>query len=325
MELEPRVRAWTLDGTAEVEGGQPQPQNKRVVVWFHDESTFYANDRTQRRWCHKSEKAVPRAKGEGHSMMVADFVSADYGWLRSPDGKESARVIFKAGKNRDGYFTNDDILKQTEAAMDIVEKYYGDEEHKFVFDNAPTHLKRLDAALSARKMTKGPSTTFGVEATVVMDGKVQYLPNGKPQKRTIPMGPGKFADGSLQNFYNAAGIFKGMTVILEERGLTEEAKLRAECKKFQCTPGATRCCQRRVLYNQPDFVEQNSALELKAKARGFEVIFLPKFHCELNFIEQCWGHAKRCYRRYPLSSKEDDLERNMLAALESVPLETMRK
>jgi hypothetical protein len=46
----------------------------------------------------KSEKAVPRVKGEGASLMAADYVSADYGWMWSPDGKESARVLFKAGK-----------------------------------------------------------------------------------------------------------------------------------------------------------------------------------------------------------------------------------
>ena len=38
-------------------------------------------------------------KGDGASLMVADFVSADYRWLRSPDGKESARVLFKAGSS----------------------------------------------------------------------------------------------------------------------------------------------------------------------------------------------------------------------------------
>jgi hypothetical protein len=70
---------------------------------------------------------------------------------------------------------------------------------------------------------------------------------------------------------------------------------------------------------------RESSLEITAKAQGFEVVFLPKFHCELNFIEQCWGHAKRVYRQYPSSSKEEDLERNLLSALESVPMETMRR
>jgi len=29
------------------------------------------------------------------------------------------------------------------------------------------------------------------------------------------------------------------------------------------------------------------------EARGYEVLFLPKFHPELNFIEMCWGYGKR--------------------------------
>ena len=325
--IEPSLRIWTQDGAAEdmYTGAIPQIGDRKTVVWFHDESTFYANDRRKRRWVHNSETAVPRAKGEGASLMVSDFISADYGWLRSPCGKEAARVLFKAGKNRDGYFTNENILEQTQLAMEITKKYYPDDEHVFIFDNATTHLKRPPTAISARKMTKNPSTTFGVEITVIENGKIRYAPDGKPEKKKIPMSPGKFADGTPHNFYNEDGVFKGMTRILQERGLTNEAKLNAECKIFKCPEGATRCCQRRVLYNQPDFAEQGSGLEILGQDFGFEVIFLPKFHCELNFIEQCWGHAKRVYRQYPVSSKEEDLEKNLLTALESVPLSVMRK
>ena len=86
--------------------------------------------------------------------MVADFISADYGWLTSPDGSEQARVLFKAGKAREGYFTNDDIIKHSAAAMDILEKGYPDEEHVLVFYNATTRLKREEDALLAMKMPK---------------------------------------------------------------------------------------------------------------------------------------------------------------------------
>ncbi|KAF9218211.1 hypothetical protein BS17DRAFT_674456, partial [Gyrodon lividus] len=53
--------------------------------------------------------------------------------------------------------------------------------------------------------------------------------------------------------------------------------------------------------------------------------FLLKFHCELNFIEQCWGYAKQLYHCYPSSSKEANLELDVITALDSVPLKSMHK
>ncbi|CAG8744627.1 13827_t:CDS:2 [Cetraspora pellucida] len=44
---------------------------------------------------------------------------------------------------------------------------------------------------------------------------------------------------------------------------------------------------------QPDFTMQKSALEELIVERGHICIFYPKFYCELNFIEQYWGAAKR--------------------------------
>jgi hypothetical protein len=42
-DIEPKLRAWTQDRSEEEVGECPQPQ--RIVVWFHNELTFYANDR----------------------------------------------------------------------------------------------------------------------------------------------------------------------------------------------------------------------------------------------------------------------------------------
>lgn len=132
-------------------------QEQKTVVWWHDESTFYANDCHKIRWVHNTETAVPYAKGEGPSQMVADLIFADYRWLRSPDGKEEARVFFKAGKNRERYFTNQDIFEQAQKSVDILEKYYTNGSHVLMFDNATTYLKCADGALSARNMPKGTS------------------------------------------------------------------------------------------------------------------------------------------------------------------------
>jgi hypothetical protein len=83
-----RMTKWRADGSAE-----PDDIGRlRVIFWNHNESTFFANDRRTLRWVHESEGAKPYTKGEGASLMVADFVSAEFGWLRSPDG--SVNLIF---------------------------------------------------------------------------------------------------------------------------------------------------------------------------------------------------------------------------------------
>lgn len=91
------IKVWTQDWS----NGQPDPlpHERKVVVWFHDELTFYTNDWWVVHWVHKDEAAKPYAEGEGTSQMVADLVSADYGWLQLPDGEEAAQVLFRVGKN----------------------------------------------------------------------------------------------------------------------------------------------------------------------------------------------------------------------------------
>jgi hypothetical protein len=265
--------------------------------------------------------------------MAIEFVSAEYEFLRSPDGKESARVLFKAGKTRDGYFNNGDICKQTAIAIEICKKWYPNEDHVFVFDNAKTHTKRADDAQSALQMPKGPSETLGVEVNNLdSNGQLQYEPNGKIKKKKIPMANTSLPDGTEQSFYfpaghPKAGWFKGMMVILQEWGFEITPKMKAQCrKKFSdCLPGATQCCCHRALFNEPDFKFSESILEAEVQAQGFEVIFLPKFHCELNPIEQCWGYAKRNYWLLPESSKEEDLEKNIIKCLNEIPLITIQR
>jgi hypothetical protein len=125
-------------------------------------------------------------------------------------------------------------------------------------------------------------------------GRPTYSPNGKILKKKVQMTNGILADGSSQCFYfpnghPRAGVFKGMAIILEERGFKNVLNLRAQCKDFKCEKGATTCCCRQILYYQPDFINVKSNLEIMCEARGFQVIFLPKFHCKINFIEQCWA------------------------------------
>ena len=145
-----RMRNWMQDDVTVCE---PSIPGHRVCAWFHDESIFYAHDRRRKSWYHKDASAKPYTKGEGASLMIARYVSADYGFLAAPDGRDTQR-IFKPGKNRDGFFSNEDILEQISDAMDLVLELYPDDDHIFIYDNATTHLKRPDNAPSARKMPK---------------------------------------------------------------------------------------------------------------------------------------------------------------------------
>lgn len=114
---------------------------------------------------------------------------------------------------------------------------------------------------------------------------------------------------------------KGIKAVLIERGLWVEGLL-MHCKK--CDPEATDCCARQILNLQPDFAEQHSLVQEVIEAAGHLCIFLPKFHCELNFIEFFWGAVKR-YLRENCDYTFKTLQENMPKALESVKLSTIRK
>ncbi len=67
-----------------------------------------------------------------------------------------ARLVFKAGKNFNGYFTSDDLLAQVDNTIDIFEGLTkGQAQGLFVFDNVPSHQKCVQDAISAQHMTKG--------------------------------------------------------------------------------------------------------------------------------------------------------------------------
>jgi hypothetical protein len=179
-----------------------------------------------------------------------------------------------------------------------------------MFDNAPSHQKRAPDALSAQKMPKGLHATW------------RHHKDG-PKMRSTTFGP----NATPQDFYypedhpTMPGWFKGMENIIRERGLwPADRSLNAQCEGFKCESGKTDCCCRRLLFMQPDFVAQKSQLEEYIASRGHICDFYPKYHCELNFIEQYWGAAKFIYRTSPRTSTIDEMEKNVLTCLDAVEL-----
>ncbi|KAI6010804.1 hypothetical protein F5J12DRAFT_781787 [Pisolithus orientalis] len=236
-------------------------------------------------WVHMSKMSTPQPKGERPTLMVAEFVSADHGWLCSPDGTELARILFHPGKGHDGYFSNDQTIHHVERAMAILEKHYPNEDHVFIFDNASTHMKRSEDSLSAQNMPKG-CREWGVDVPVQdASGQAVLGPNGKPLTTKARITYGFFKDETPQEFYwpdghHHSGKFKGMAQILIELGFNI-THLKAQCK--HCEPSATMCCCHQILFNQPDFINIETILESTCPARGFHHVKI------FNSIPQVYG------------------------------------
>lgn len=177
--------------------------------------------------------------------------------------------------------------------MDILDEHFPGYTHVFGYDNATAHQKCRPNALSASSMTVNPSPLH--------KPNLLFPESDAPNAPLVQMDDGIFYDDTKQTFYfpenhpTYPGRFKGTRQIVTERfeygtpGVPNPAshngkKMVGSCLK-KCADGVKNCCLHSVLYHQPDFVAQKSALEELCEARGYKVIFFPKFHCEVNSIE----------------------------------------
>jgi len=68
------------------------------------------------------------------------FITCKY--RKSSPSECEARLVFKAGKNHDGYFMAEDLIKQVDKAIDIFESHTkGFARGIFIFNNVPSHQK----------------------------------------------------------------------------------------------------------------------------------------------------------------------------------------
>jgi hypothetical protein len=177
----------------------------------------------------------------------------------------------------------------------------------FLIDNSQGHSAYSEDALLVSRMNVKPG------------GKQAHMRNGwywsGGQKIIQPM---IFASGH----HRYANEPKGIKAVLTERGLYQP-QLRGKCEN-KCSVDATNCCNKRILELQEDFCEQRSLVQEVIEAAGHLCLFLPKFHCELNYIEFFWGMVKK-YLRDHCDYTFNTLKENMPKALASVPLQTIRR
>lgn len=81
-EFEKRSKVYDDDG---VEIPRTAPVDRPVVIWMHDECTYHQNDQPQLIWNSPEPPNYPQPKGEGRTVMVANLVSSEYGFIKSLD------------------------------------------------------------------------------------------------------------------------------------------------------------------------------------------------------------------------------------------------
>ena len=242
----------------------------RIIIQYHDESCFHANDEAQNLWLWEGEQPLHK-KGWGRLIHVSDFINKEDDRLMLLD--ENGQIICDAwkiiypGSNGDPWWDNKQLMEQMTSAIEIFEAAHPDCQALFVFNQSSAHGSLPDDALKAFEMNKS-------------DGGAQC----RQCNTTIPdSNPDPQFQSQPQSMTTATGKQKGLQAILKERGF-DVSRLKAKCKPV-CPFESKGCCMARLLSQQDDFVHQESMLETCIKAAGHECIFLPKFHCKLNPIE----------------------------------------
>lgn len=274
------------------------PSMKKLVLLYHDESIFSVNETQTWMWGTEDKPAIlPKTKGSG--LMVSDFIEEHSGYLcltedeikvarrNDPNFPRQAREIFEYGAAREGYWTGEKFMSQIERAVKIAEHKYPSQANTLVwlFDQSSCHKAYASDALNTRSMNVKPGGAQPALRDTMWAGKVQKL---------------VFSDGTP----------KGMKKILEERGINTSTLKAGD--------------MRTILSNHYDFSNEKTVVEHFLFNRGHQVIFIPKFHCELNPIERVWGQAKRYTRSYT-NFTLPGLKKIIEPALDSVTIDKIRK
>jgi hypothetical protein len=206
VEYERRVGHW--DGAMEDEdyvAPQLTPGERRLIVVTHDESIFYSNEAVSVIWEEDGHNHL-RPKSRGRSQHVSGFCCPCHGFIED-DGPEDDPAtteccsfhIITPGKNDDGYWTNDDLVKQLDKVIPLFERWHPDCQLLFLFDNSGNHHKRAPDGLCAQTMNlKDGGKNAPRQRNTTWDGQPQLmtLPDGTPKGlRTVLMERGGWVPG----------------------------------------------------------------------------------------------------------------------------------
>ena len=185
----------------------------------------------------------------------------------------------------------------------------------FAFDNSMSHQKRAPDGLDASLLNLSDGG-----ANIPKFRSTKFERNGEV---------------FIQLMHREDGKQLGLKSILHQRGKWPANGLRKRCEhclknipkearvNFEPFPNHP-CCAFYVVSQEKDFLEQKEWLSETVEAAGCEIIYYPKYHCELNYIEMIWGYLKRKLREN-CTYNFKELQALLPQQLESIPISFVRK
>ncbi|KAF8748767.1 hypothetical protein RHS01_10591 [Rhizoctonia solani] len=266
------------------------PGEKPIIVWFHDKSTFFANDRQIVWWLAQMNIQKPVKKEREIQLWwrfcvcTVRVVTGEKWGIRTSHSQ--------AWINRDGWFTSARVVKQLEDAVKIVQEVYPEYTHVFVYDNAPSHTKRPEDAISAQSMPKGEVKVFPRPVTVNRE-------MGQPRRSS-------HTDGTRA----IAGRYSPVVLFADDH---EDDFTRRQKKKQSAQASSANLAGRLLLSTntlQPtDFESRDSNLE----------------EAPVNSRLDAGDTQNEKYAQKPPTNNENMMKKYVIEALESIPIDTIRK
>ncbi|KAH8096948.1 hypothetical protein BXZ70DRAFT_1000956 [Cristinia sonorae] len=288
-----------------------------------DESIFHANDLQRHLWVMNGKMPL-RKKGAGRAIHISDFIVEGTGRLRLTSEQIEAqqqlpkpiqlpvfdaREIIYPGKNYDGWWTAEKLIKQVLNAIKIGEFLYPGCILDFYFDQSTNHGAFAPDALNVHEMNVNPGgKQRKMHATRIPNDNPHTHLRGQSQE----MERGLYEELVMLNGGKLVGVCaecKMSAKAKEKRERELKAAMAADDGDMawvdednnddvDVDPVLTSdtCCMRQVLSLQTDFTEEKSMLQTTIEGAGHKCTFLPKFHCEFNPNEMYWGWVKIRFR-----------------------------
>ena len=159
-------RMWTSHSPA------PNPSCSPVIRVFHDESTFYANADQSFHWTDGTKQAL-KQKSLGQAVMVSDFIDEVGGFLEHCGEKARLQLEHKTdGSSQSSPQSYQHLRKEVPNGSGI-----------FIFDHAPSHMKRPEDVLNPERMNTKDGGKQPYLRDTMWDGSVQRMVTAKGKQK----------------------------------------------------------------------------------------------------------------------------------------------